>query len=290
MHIRIGWAGAAAALAALLGSAPGALAADRVYGGSTSAREAIVVNADKAGKKLRSAVVAWRADCGEGPYFAAGSSLTPAESAPGFTPGPNELQMRRNGKRRFSGTQLVGYDLGDSVGAVTVSLDGRLGAKAASGTLSAEVTIMDKATGDRQATCRTGQLRWRATRAPGRLFAGKTSQDQPFVAKLDARRKRVTDLLVSWESSSCQPEGAVHFGESLRNFPVASSGRFGDSWEDIQRGGDGGSARATYALAGRIARRAARGTLKIGVTWMDPAGATIRSCDTGNVSWKAATG
>ena len=72
MHIRIGWAGAAAALAALLGSAPGALAADRVYGGSTSAREAIVVNADKAGKKLRSAVVAWRADCGEGPYFAAG--------------------------------------------------------------------------------------------------------------------------------------------------------------------------------------------------------------------------
>jgi hypothetical protein len=290
MRTRTGLAGAAVALVATLGTAPGALAADAVYGGSSSRGEAIVVNADKAGQKLRSAVVAWRADCGDGPYFSAGSSLTPTKSSPGFAPGPRDLAMSRNGKRRFAGKQRFGYDLGDAAAAVEVAFDGRLGAKSASGTLRAEVTIFDKATANQTATCNTGRLRWKATRAPGRVYAGKTSQDQPFVAKLDAKRKRVTDLLVSWDSNSCQPEGFVHFAESLSNFDLASTGRFTDAWDDTQQLSDGGTARTTYALAGRVVRRSARGTLQIGVTWLDAAGATSRTCDTGGVTWKATTG
>jgi hypothetical protein len=287
---KIEWAGATTALAALLGAAPGAFAADRVYGGSTSAGEAIVVTADKAGKKLRSAVVSWRAECADGEYFATGSALTPAQSAPGFTPGPDELEIKRNGKRRFAGTQHVGYGLGDAFAAVTVALDGRLGAKAASGTLSAEVAIIERATGNALTTCRTGRERWRAARAPGRIYAGKTSQDQPIVARLDAKRRRVTDVMLGWDSSSCQPEGAVHYPERLSNFRLASTGRFGDEWDATEPVSDGGSARTTYALTGRIARGGARGTLKIGVTWTDPAGAVTRTCDSGSVSWKAATG
>jgi hypothetical protein len=291
MRRAIGLAGAAAALVTMLAAAPGALAANAVYGGSTSGGEAIVVNADKARKRLRTAVVAWKADCGDGPYFATGSALTASKTSPGFTPDPGELLMSRNGKRRFAGMQHGAVDLGDSIGAVEVRLEGRLGAKAASGTLSAKVAIIDKATGNQQQTCTTGRMRWKAARSPGRVYAGRTSQDQPFVARLDARRKRITDLLVSWDSSSCRPEGFVHYGESLSNFGLASTGRFADSWDDTEQGADGNAARITYAVAGRVARRgAARGTLRIGVTWTDAAGATTRSCDSGAVSWKATTG
>jgi hypothetical protein len=291
MRRRTGLAGAALALATTLGTAPGALAADSVYGGSTSATEPIVVNADKAGKKLRSAVVAWRADCADDQgYFSNGSTLTPTSGAPGFSPGPRDLLTTRNGKRRFSGRQEVGFDLGDHVAVVVVKFDGRLGAKAASGTLSADVSIVERTSGNQVATCKTGRLRWKASRAPGRVFGGKTSQDQPVVARLDAKRKRVTDLLVSWEPSSCQPEGGFHFWERLSNFGVKSSGRFSDSWDSTEPISDGGSARTTYALTGRVSRRTARGTMRFGVTWLDAAGATQRSCDSGGLTWKATTG
>ena len=202
MRMRSRLAGAVVALVTTLGIAPSALAAGAVYGGTTSTTEPIVVNADKAGKKLRSAVVAWRADCSDdGSYFSNGSTLTPTKSAPGFSPGPRDLLMSRNGKRRFAGRQEIAFDLGESVAAVAVTFDGRLGAKAASGTLSAKVTILERASGNPVATCNTGRLRWKASRAPGRVFGGKTSQDQPVVARLDAKRKRVANLLVSWDPS-----------------------------------------------------------------------------------------
>jgi hypothetical protein len=290
MRTRIGLAGAAVALVGILSSAPGALAADAVYGGTTSDGEAIVVTADKAGKKLRSAVIAWKADCGDQSYFSNGSSLTPTKASPGFSAGPDDLQVSRNGKRRFAGKQMAGYDLGESGAAVVVKLDGRLGAKAASGTLTATVAIIDKASGNQTGTCDTGRLRWKATRAPGRVYAGKTSQDQPVVVRVDAKRKRVTDVLVSWESSSCQPPGHVQFGESLSNFSLASTGRFADSWDDTQTLDDGVTVKVTYAVAGSIARRAARGTLRIGFALQDAAGTPMRSCDSGGVTWKATTG
>jgi hypothetical protein len=283
-------AGAIAALATTLGGAPGALAADAVYGGSTSGGEAIVLRADKAGKKLRSAVIAWKAKCADGNWFSSGDDLSPTQSSPGFLPGPDDLLVSRNGKRRFAGMQASAYDLGDAAASVIVKLEGKLGAKSASGTLSAQVTILDKATGDQQTTCSTGGMRWKSTRAPGRVYGGKTSQDQPIVARLDAKRKRIADLLVSWESSSCQPEGFVHYPEGLHNFALASGGRFSDAWDDTDQLSDGGSVRSTYALAGRIARRAARGTLRIGVQWADAAGAATESCDSGALTWKAATG
>lgn len=290
MQSTMKWAGAAAALVTLLGTAPAARAADAVYGGSSSRGEAIVINADKAAKKLRSAVIGWRAQCAGGMYYSDGATLTPATSSAGFTPRPRDLQTARNGKRRFAGIETYGADLGDTIAAVMVKLDGRLSAKSASGTLSADVSLIERATGNEVEKCSTGRLRWRATRAPGRVFGGRTSQDQPLVVRLDAKRKRVTDLLVSWDSSSCQPEGFAHFPESLSNFPVSRTGTFKDSWDDSESLSDGGSARTTYSLSGRIARRAARGRLQIGVAWLDAAGATTMACDSGGVTWKALTG
>ena len=58
-------AGFAIAAIAVTTPAP-ALAGNAVYGGTTSAGAAIVINADKKAKKLRSAVVSWKASCDDG--------------------------------------------------------------------------------------------------------------------------------------------------------------------------------------------------------------------------------
>jgi hypothetical protein len=282
-------AGGAAALAMTLGAAPAASAADTVFGGSTSGSEAIVIKADKAAKKLRSAVIGWSAKCGDGRYFDLATELTPTSASPGFSPEPTDLLMSRNRKGSFAGTQLAGRDLGDASAAITVGLTGRLRPKSASGTLSAEVTIIDRASGDTRTTCRTGRLTWKASHAPGRVYGGKTSQEEPVVAKVDAKRKRVTDLLVSWHGD-CTPEGFIRFGDALHNFPAASTGRFGDKWDETVNLSEGGKRRFDYSVTGKLGRRSARGTLHVAVTDADAAGATTTSCDTGGVTWKATTG
>jgi hypothetical protein len=280
-------AGALATMATTLGAAPGALAANAVFGGSTSSGQAIVINADKAAKKLRSAVIAWRAECGDGMGLPVASSLTPAGA--GFTPRPEDLLVKRNGRGRFSGTQLFGMDLGDDAAAVKVTVSGRLGAKSASGTLSAEATIFDKPTGDAKTTCKTGRLRWKASRAPGRVYGGKTSQDEPFVAKVDARRKRVTDVLVGW-GGECKPDGFFYIPDQLQNFSLTKTGRFGDTWTENFNLDDGGKRVFGYAVSGRLSRRSGAGAMRVTVTESDAGGATTATCDSGPMTWKAKTG
>lgn len=282
-------AGAVATMATTLGAAPGALAANAVFGGSVNSGEAIVVNADKSAKKLKSVVVSWRAKCGDGMGLPMASALTSTSASPGFSPHPDDLLVTRNGRGRFAGTQMFGLDLGDARAAVMVKVAGKLGAKSASGTLSAQAAILDSATGDTRTTCSTGPLRWKASRAPGRVYGGKTSQDEPLVAKLDARRKRVTDVLVGW-GGECKPDGYVHIPDQLHNFTLAKTGRFGDTWTESYHLDDGGSRKFDYAITGRLAKRAGSGQLRVTITEADAGGATTATCDTGLMRWKAITG
>src|SRR4051812_11742104 len=282
-------AGAVATVAATLGAAPGALAANAVFGGSMRSGEAIVLTADKKAAKLKSAVIAWEARCGDGMTLPISGAVTATKGSPGFSAGADDLDMSRNGKQRFSGRQAFALDGGDSAMRVVVKLTGKLGRKAASGTLSAEGTEIDKSSGATRTTCRTGTVRWKASRAPGRVYGGKTSQDEPFVAKVDARRKRVTDVLVGWQSP-CQPDGYLSFAEHLSNFPLASSGRFADTWDDTEKLDDGGAVKFAYSLTGRLSRRSGAGTFRAALTGTDAGGATTHTCDTGAVTWKAATG
>jgi hypothetical protein len=290
MRNKILLAGVMAALAATLGPAPGALAAGAVFGGSTTGGQAIVLNGDKTAKKLRSAVVAWRARCADGMGLPMAMTVTPTADSPGFSPPSTALIISRNRKGRFSGTQRFGLNLGDFSAAVTVGFAGRLSAKAASGTLSADAVIIENATGNTATTCHTGRERWKASRAPGRIYGGTTSQDYPFVAKLDAKRKQVTDVLLGWETRACEPPMNFSYPEHLSNFRVASTGRFGDTWDDTVKDPDGGTRRFDLSLTGKVARRAVRGTLHVTITGTDAAGAKTMSCDTGGVTWKATTG
>jgi hypothetical protein len=101
----------AAALSSI--ATPPAFGANGVFGGSTSAAEAIVITTDAKVKKLRSAVIAWDAACQDGRSFALASALTPVKPDIGFSPGPDDLVISLNGKGRFIGMQLTARDLGE---------------------------------------------------------------------------------------------------------------------------------------------------------------------------------
>ena len=144
---------------------------------------------------------------------------------PGDSPDPRDLMVSRNGKRRFAGTQLAAFDMGDRSAAVQVEIAGKLRARRAAGTLTATTTIFD-ATGATVDTCATGRVSWSAKRDPGRVYGGKTGQDEPVVVRLNRQRKRVMDLIYGWQSAGCEPPGFVRFSERLTNFRISRRGAF----------------------------------------------------------------
>jgi hypothetical protein len=281
----------AAALTALaVMGASAAEARDRVFGGSTRAPEPIVVQATERGDKLKSAVVAWEARCGDGRIFYDAGRTVVERSAAGFEqPAPNALTMSRNARGRFSGRQSAARELNDEQIAVfTMTLTGSLGRTAASGTLTAEARIVRRADGAVVDTCRTGAVRWAASRRPGVIFGGTTSQQEPVVLRLNATRRRVADLLFGWGSVQCEPPGFFRLGDSLRNFPLRA-GRFGDAFEQRFPGEGGAERRFAYDLRGSVTRTLARGTFSVQVTDTGADGARA-TCRSGNVTWRAATG
>ena len=279
-----------AIVAVAAASAPSAASArNAVYGGSTSAGAPIVINADKKAKSLRSAVVSWRAVCDDGRRFPLAVAITVAKAEPGFLPGFRELATSRNGKGKFAGIQAGSFGLGDQSGLMAASYAGKLSAKRASGTLEATITVVDQA-GTTVATCRTGSVRWSATRAPGRVYAGSTAQDHPVVVRVDAKRRNVADLLFGWESGTCKPDDVfLSVNERFGDFPLAN-GRFGDAFNTTYAPDEGGEGKVAYDITGRVARTRASGSFRVGLTETDPAGTLTTACDSGSVSWSAVTG
>lgn len=269
--------------------APSADAATAVFGGTTSDDEPIVVRSDTKAKTLRSLVVSWEAKCGDGMYLPVANELTAIRLRPGDTPDPRDLMVSRNGKGRFAGTQLVAFVMGDQTAAVQVDIAGRLRSRRATGTLTATSTIFD-ATGAKVDTCETGRVNWSATRAPGRVYGGKTGQEQPVVVRLNRQRKRVVDLIYGWESAGCQPPGFVRFSERLTNFRISRRGAFGATFDTSFGGGNEPKATLTYSVDGRVARKASAGTLRVQLEQADPSGTVTQTCDSGTVRWRATSG
>src|SRR3954447_3100200 len=274
--------------AAVLAASPPTHAADGVYGGTTSAGDAIVVRTDAKGQRLKSTVISWAANCSDGSRFPGQAELTATRATPGFQPSGDELLVGRNAKGRFAGTQLSTADAGSLVAGVVVTLDGKLSPKRASGTLSADVTIADKASGDETASCKLRKTRWVATRAPGLIYGGSTSQSAPVVIRLNASRRRVSDVFMTW-MAPCSPNGFMRTPDAFSDFAVKSTGAFGDPFDNDVTLNQGGTAHADYTLAGRVSKSTVKGTL--GVKWVetDAAGATT-TCDSGKINWRAQTG
>jgi hypothetical protein len=281
-------AAAASTTAAALAASPPAHAADGVYGGTTHDGEAIVLKTDAKGQRLKSIVISWAATCSDGTNFPAQAELTPTKATPGFQPKGDELLVERNAKGRFAGTQLATGGSDTTAVAVAVKLDGKLSAKRASGTISADVTIADKATGNQTGSCKLPKTSWAAARAPGRIYGGSTSQSAPVVIRLNASRRRVSDVFMTWVAP-CSPSGFMRLADGFSNFTVKSTGAFGAPFGTDVPLGDGAKAHVDYTFAGRVSKSAVKGTLGVKWTETDAAGAST-PCDSGKISWRAQTG
>ena len=210
----------------------------------------------------------------------------------GFVPGFRELATSRNGKGRFAGIQVGGFDMGELAGLMSASYAGKLTGKRASGTLSATITVVDQASGNTVTTCRTGSVRWSATRAPGRVFAGSTAQDHPVVVRVDAKRRKVSDLIFGWQSEHLQARLACSSASTRTSadFPL-SSGRFGDAFKLTYIAGRGrrGQGRLRHHRARRPHPRQRHRSASISPR-PTRRGTSTTACDSGSVSWSAVTG
>jgi hypothetical protein len=280
-------AAAVSGTAAALGSAAPALGADATNGGTPKYGAPIVVKADAKAQRLKSVTLSWFADCSDGRSYDGGGQLTPVVTVEGFATGRRELVVSRNAKGRFDGRQMYASDLGDSISVVQVTVAGKLAAKRARGTLSVIIKISEKATGAAVTSCQL-QGSWTATRAPGTIFGGTTSQDRPIVLRTSGG-KTVDDVITSW-SAPCGTDGSFFSSpDHWVGFALKSGGRFGNPFSNDYAGQDGTKNHYDYSIAGRVRSADAKGSFQVKITSTDPAGA-VSTCDSGSVTWKAVTG
>ena len=275
---------AAGATAAVLAVPSTAHSADAVYGGSAPGGDPIVVKADPDAKQLRSIAVSWRADCSNGDWYPGGGVLTPAKPVPGFVASPNELLVSRNAKGRFKGTQLTGA----TNAAITVDVSGKLMPGRATGTLTATVKVIDPATGNAVTSCQKTQT-WTATRVPGSIYGGATSQGQPFVVRMNPKARLVNDVITTWYAK-CTPEGVFRAPDHFVDFSISKTGAFGNPFDFDVDMKERGKRHYDYVFTGRLKRSRASGLLRVKVAETDAAGAPGASCDSGGLTWKATTG
>ena len=111
-----------------------------------------------------------------------------------------------------------------------------------------------------------------------------------MVVRVDAKRRKVSDLMFGWQSGTCKPDSVfLSVNEDFSDFPL-SSGRFGDAFNMTYTPDEGGEGKVAYDITGRVARTRASGTFRVNLTETDPAGNVTTACDSGSVSWSAVTG
>jgi hypothetical protein len=173
-------------------------------------------------------------------------------------------------------------------GCISVQVSGKLKPTRSTCTLSAIVKVVEKATGNEITSCESRKRSWTATRAPGTVYGGVTSQGEPMVLRLDAMRRSVDDVITTWHAP-CGDTGFLRSPDHFMAFPVKSTGRFGNAFANDATMDAGTKRHVDYDIAGRLTKTAAKGTLQVKVTDTDAAGVAT-SCDSGGVTWKAATG
>ena len=277
----------AAVALALAAAAPAAAAPTTIYGGHTSfyAPFSLRVNGNTLTGMLLQ--VDFTCDDGSGASwsgFASFQSFKPATVEAGdnvFTP----AGISRRGTFRATGQAAARYGE-DKIGAITERLRGTVRRGTAHGTYSATLTMRDADTGAAARTCRSDTVRWEARSAPGRVYSGLSSSGEPLVIERSRDGRKVGIVYVAW-TAPCQSGGAFEIGEGLTNFPIATSGRFGDTWNDETKLGEGGSNVRTYALDGTLGASRASGTFGVQITEKDAAGALTESCESPVEPWTA---
>jgi hypothetical protein len=263
-------------------------AAGTVYGGHTSQYAPIGVRVRRGGGALTQLLLHLQAQCDDGGRLNWAGVATFAAALPPTPDGENTAapaRLSRTGSFTARGSGLSRYGE-NMVGLLTETISGRVRGADARGTLSATFELFEISSGNRVTTCRTGNVRWAARSAPGRTFAGLTSDRRPVVVELARDGSKVEDFRVTWDAD-CQPSGGLDIADSLINFPVSATGRFGDSFSQELTPPGGGKQVFSYMLDGDAGRTRASGRFQVTMSETDGAGAAVGSCDSTLLSWSA---
>jgi hypothetical protein len=265
-----------------------AAAAGKLYGGTTNSDEPVVLRADRKGVKLKSAAFTFSVDCPSGRTFPISGDVG-VRPAPSGNEIPTGVLLAKANKRGRFKTSLIAPLTGSTSIAPILSMffNGKLKKGTARGTLWADVTVSDPATGQLIEDCGLDQMRWKAVHAPGRVFAGTSQQGMPVVLTANAKHTKVTKLRFGWQTNDCTPPGFIRLGDWINNFHV-DRGTFGDAFgQDFPLNG-GGTAHYDYVISGRLHKRKASGSFAVTYTETAPSGAKA-TCRLPTTNWNAAS-
>lgn len=267
-------AGALAAAAVLTAGAAPAFAESRgrIYAGSTSTGDPIVLQLSNDGKHVTRVIEMWNAECTAGGTFPLGGSLK------------SNIAISRTGA--FKSGRETTAPFGDQTVSLDETVKGTVSGRTLKGSTVAAMTFYDQA-GTLVDTC-ASKFTFKAVSAPGRVYGGATSQDMPAVIELSSNRRKVKNAFIGWQAT-CSNEAFIQIGERLQDFDI-SGGRFGDSFADDNTFDDGGTGHLVYDFEGRKTDAKASGTLRVQYTRSDAAGAVTGTCDTRKFRWSATSG
>jgi hypothetical protein len=288
LHLSIRLAAAVAAILTLAAAPPAVAASAPIYGGHTAQDAPIALRVGAGGRALTQLLVHIRSTCDDGHgVIWSGAASFAAFKPPTIDEGENVFSPARISRRGgFRATGQASDMYGDKLGTTTETIRGTVRGGVAHGTISATVEVVDPATGAKVTSCRSGTQRWAARSAPGRSFAGLTSDGRPIVVERSRDGRMIDSLWVSW-LAPCQGEGAWAVGEQLLRFSVSRTGRFGEPFTDDVQPPEGGTRVFAYLLRGLARTTRVSGTFRVQVTDKDAAGATTDTCDTTLLRWSA---
>ena len=208
-------------------------------------------------------------------------------------PARSELLVSRNAKGRFAGTQLAAADLGAAVAAVSVEVDRQAQAASAPAARSRRSSRSPtRRPAPTVTSCQTSTSAGPRRARPGIIYGGTTSQGEPIVVRLNAaaqaRQRRDHDLGRALHAATGYfrvPDHFVNFaGQAHRRASATRSA----TTSPIDAGG---KRHFDYAhRRPRDARRRPRARCRSRSPTPTPPARRRDSCDTGGVTWKAATG
>jgi hypothetical protein len=281
--------GVAAACSLAMGLAAESASAARVYGGQPSGSESqaqLVLSLSNDGTRLTKLTFHVNAACGEDfTSLDFGTPIAVDQPPERIIDGEHYLIDGRVNGGRISG-MIVGADSIDETTAefMTLTLAGTVGRTRASGRMQILYVRRNLATGDIVTQC-SKNVGWRSTRAPGRVYAGATSQGEPVVIELTSDRKRVDHAHLGWYAN-CSQGGYIEFGHDefdLRSFALSRTGAFQRRYAMTFSDGT-----LVQRFRGRIGATRASGTYQ--ATFTTTGQAASDTCRSGAVSWSAATG
>jgi hypothetical protein len=196
--------------------------------------------------------------------------------------------LRINTAGRFAGMHDGGvYQLGEGQTAEQlVTYQGRVSGRTLTGAIDVAITVKD-ATGAQVDTCSV-KATFKTAATKGKVYAGLTSQRAPVVIELSASGGAVHHLHIGWRST-CKPQGGFQFGDTLTGF-ARVRGVFGDDF--TQSFGEPSQEHETdaYSVHGRLTKLKATGTFRVKTQEIAGTGAIEADCDSGAITFTAATG